>query len=112
MPMSVPATLLPIDQLSSGVRRVTPAPYRSPMTRPFHVTTKAAVMPDGGSNAASTASFTFAASREEGSGDSGSLSPIGQGSLSASGSRLLTRTGVKNGDDRPIGSATQPWSPV
>src|SRR6266481_4020676 len=44
IPRSVAARLLPIDQLSSGVRAVMPSPYRSPMMRPFHVATKAAVI--------------------------------------------------------------------
>src|SRR6058998_3007691 len=39
MPMSVAVKLFPMDQLSRGVCAVIPSPYRSPMIRPFHVTT-------------------------------------------------------------------------
>ena len=46
--MSVAVKLFPMDQLSSGVCTVMPSPYRSPMIRPFHVTTKAAVIPAAG----------------------------------------------------------------
>ncbi len=62
MPISVAVRLLPIDQLSSGVCMVMPSPYRSAMTRPFHVTTKAAVIDAAGSKAASTARLTLAMS--------------------------------------------------
>src|SRR5712692_2697581 len=58
IPSSVAVTLLPIDQLSRGVRTVTPWPYRSPINRPLQVTTKAAVISADDSNAASTACFT------------------------------------------------------
>ncbi len=71
MPISVAVRLLPIDQLSSGVCIVIPGPYRSPMIRPFHVTTTAAVIAWGGSNAASTARSTRAASSPAGSGVAG-----------------------------------------
>src|SRR5712691_1959526 len=36
MPINVAVTLLPIDQLSSGVCIVIASPYRSPMRRPLH----------------------------------------------------------------------------
>jgi hypothetical protein len=55
IPISVAVRLLPMDQLSRGVRGVIPPPYRSPMILPFQVTTKAAVIAAAGSNAASTA---------------------------------------------------------
>src|ERR1051326_483020 len=90
--------LLPIDQLSSGVRAVMPSPYRSPTTRPFHVTTQAAVMASAGSKARSRARRTFAVSSSGGGGAGGNTSPIGHGSVAASGSRLGTRSGLKLGD--------------
>ena len=62
-------------------------------SRPFHVTTNAAVISAAGSNAASTACFTFAASSPAGSGSVGSTSPIGQGCVEGSGSALLTCIG-------------------
>src|SRR5713226_260222 len=106
IPMSVAVTLLPIDQLSSAVCGVMPSPYRSPMIRPLHVATKAAVISAAGSNAASTACFTFAASTSFGSGSFGSTSPIGHGSVEASGSLLFTSIGVKFTEFFPTGSVT------
>src|SRR5262245_29016560 len=79
------------------------------MRRPFHVTTKAAVNASGGSKAASTAALSFAASISGGSGSFGSTSPIGQGSVPASGNWLFTATGVKWTALSPSGSVTQPW---
>ena len=111
IPISVAVTLLPIDQLSRGVWAVMPSPYRSPMTRPFHVTTKAAVSSAAGSNAASTACFTLAASISGGSGAFGSTSPIGHGCVKGSGSLVFTSIGVKSTELFPTGSATHPWRP-
>src|SRR6185436_20940066 len=88
-PIIVAVTLLPIDQLSSGVCAVMPAAYRSPIGRPFQVTTNAAVISSAGSNAASTACFTLAASSPGGSGSDGITSPIGQGCVEGSGRALL-----------------------
>ena len=86
-----------------------PSPYRSPITRPFHVTTRAAVIAAAGSKAASTARFTVAMSSAAGIGSSaGSTSPIGHGCVAASGSVLATRTGVKAGASWPRGSVRQP----
>ena len=110
-PISVAVTLLPIDQLSRGVCIVMPSPYRSPIRRPFHVTTKAAVIPAAGSKAASTACFTLAMSSAAGGGSLGSTSPVGHGCVAGSGSRLLTRIGRKLGESWPTGSVTHPWSP-
>src|SRR5256885_17200964 len=61
MPINVAVTLLPIDQLSSGVCIVIASPYRSPMRRPLHVTTKAAVIPESGSKAPPMACLSVAA---------------------------------------------------
>src|SRR5690349_6364075 len=81
------------------------------MSWPRHVTTKAAVIELAGSNAASTACLSFAASISLGNGPFGSTSPMGQGSLDASGNALLTLTGVKWTEVLPTGSVTQPWLP-
>ena len=110
--MSVAVRLLPFDQLSSGVCGVIPSPYRSPMIRPRHVTTNAAVMPAGGSKAASTAWATSAASSTGGSGSSVNTSPIGHGIEAGSGSALATGTGVKRTALSPSGSATHPCPPT
>ena len=111
MPISAAVTLLPIDQLSSGVRAVMPSPYRSAMRCPLHVTTKAAVIAAADSKAASTACFTLAASSPAGSGFLGSTSPMGHGCVDGSGSWLLTWIGVKFTESLPTGSVTHPWSP-
>ena len=103
--------LLPIDQLSRGVRRVMPSPYRSPISRPFQVTTNAAVIPDAGSNAASIACCSLAASICGGKGSSGSRSPAGHGVFAGSGNVVRTMTGLKYGAVAPIGNVTQPWLP-
>ncbi len=79
IPIIVAVTLLPIDQLSSGVCEVIPCAYRSPTKRPFQVTTNAAVISAGISNAASTACFTLFMSSCDGYGSFGSTSPIGHG---------------------------------
>src|SRR6266571_958099 len=81
------------------------------MSRPFHVTTNAAVIPEGGSNAASTACLTLVPFISGGRGSLGSTSPIGHGCVEASGSLLLTPTGLKYTESLPVGSVTQPWSP-
>jgi hypothetical protein len=81
------------------------------MRRPFQVTTKAAVMASGGSNAASTAVLSFVASTSAGGGSFGSTSPIGQGSVVGSGNWLLTVTGVKWTELSFSGSVTHPWLP-
>src|SRR5260370_14936190 len=92
-PIRVAVKLLPIDQLSRGVLAVMPSPYRSPMSRPFHVTTKAAVIEAAGSNAASKAALSLACSIFGGSGSLGRTTPIGHRCVEASGSRLLTLVG-------------------
>src|SRR4029453_16449807 len=78
--MSVATTLLPIDQLSSGVVGVMFGPYRSATSRPFHVTTNAAVS-DAGSKAASTARLSVSASSPGDSGPVRSTSPTRQRDL-------------------------------
>ena len=81
------------------------------MIRPFHVTTKAAVIASAGSKAASTACFTLAASSPAGSGPLGSTRPSAT-AVEGSGSRLFdVRLGVKLRRRLPSGSVTQPWSP-
>src|SRR5437764_1387040 len=62
MPRSAAVRLFPMDQLSRGVPAVIPAPYRSPIILPFHVTTKAAVIAAAGWNAVSTAARIAAVS--------------------------------------------------
>ena len=81
------------------------------MSRPFQVTTNAAVSSAGFSNAASTACLIFAASSGAGSGSFGRMSPIGHGCVDGSGSLLLTCVGVKFTSFFPAGSVTQPWLP-
>src|ERR1700694_3779855 len=81
------------------------------MSLTFHVTTNAAAIPAAGSNAASTASFSLAASMASGGGSFGSTSPIGHGWVDGSGNLLFTATGVKLTEFLPIGSVTQPWLP-
>ena len=83
-----------------------------PMIRPFHVTTNAAVIVSGGSNAAATARATRLPSSEVGNGVSGSISPIGHGVVDGSGRVLSTSTGVKYTVSSPVGSVTHPWSPT
>lgn len=61
--------------------------------------------------AASTACATLAMFTPTGGGVLGSRSPIGQGWVAASGSVLLTSSGVKNTSSRPGGSVTQPCEP-
>ena len=78
------------------------------MRRPLHVTTKAAVIPSGGSKAASTACFTLAASSSAGSGSLGNTSPMGHGCVDGSGSCLLTVMGVKLTAFFPIGKRHTP----
>jgi hypothetical protein len=95
IPMSVAVRLLPIDHLSRGVCEVMPSLYRSPTMWPFQVTRKAAVMACFGSKAASTAALSLSASRAEGNGVSGSVSPTGQAWVEGSGRRLVTFVGVK-----------------
>jgi len=94
MPRSAAVRLFPIDQLSRGVRAVIPAPYRSPMIRPFHVTTKAAVIPAAGWKAASTAARIAAVSSSCGRGSVGNTSPIGHAWVDGSGRTLATRIGL------------------
>src|SRR5216683_34802 len=110
-PSNVAVTLLPIDQLSSGVCAVMPSPYRSAMRRPLHDTTKAAVIPAAGSKAASTACFTLGASSSDGGGSLGRASPMGHSCLEGSGRRLLSLIGAKFTEFLPTGSVTHPWSP-
>src|SRR6266481_5713037 len=81
------------------------------MSRPFHVTTNAAVNPSAGWNAAFTAALSFSASISVGSGSCGSMSPIGHSWVAGSGNRLLTATGLNFMALSPIGSVTQPWLP-
>ena len=109
--MSVAVKLFPMDQLSSGVCAVMPSPYRSPMSRPFQVTTKAAVIEAAGSNAASKAALSLPWSISGGSGSLGRTSPIGHRCVEAFGSRLLTLVGLKNTEFWPTGSVTHPWLP-
>ena len=78
------------------------------MSRPFHVTTKAAVIAAAGSNAASSAWFTFAMSRPAGGASLGRTSPIGQSWVEGSGSPRFTDTGLNSGEALPGGSVTQP----
>ncbi len=111
MPISAAVRLLPIDQLSSGVRAVMPSPYRSPMSCPLHVTTNAAVIAAADSKAASTACFTLAGWISTGSGFVGSKSPMGHNCVEPGGSWLLTRMGTKFTESLPTGSVTHPWSP-
>ena len=82
------------------------------MSFPLHVTTKAAVISAAGSKAASKACVTFAASSSGGMGAFGSTSPIGHGCMDASGSVLLTSTGVKLTELFPTGNVTHPWLPT
>jgi hypothetical protein len=49
------------------------------MSRPFQVTTNAAVKLSAGWNAASTAASSFAGLMSAGSGSFGNMSPMGQG---------------------------------
>src|SRR5258708_3958664 len=93
MPMSVAVTLLPIDQLSSGVCAVMVSPYRSPMSLPLHVTTKADVMPSAGSKAASTACLTFAVSSSAGGASPAGAAPPRPGRVAGAGGRRLNRPG-------------------
>ena len=110
-PIKVAVTLFPIDQLSSAVRAVRPAAYRSPIRRPLHVTTKAAVISSGGPKAASTACCTWAMSSSGGAGAFGRMSPIGQACVDGSGSLFFTLIGVKLTVLFPAGSVTHPWLP-
>ena len=57
-----------VGEVSDSSGAVIPGAYRSAISCPFHVTTKAAVFPSGGSNAASRAALSFATSSPEGSG--------------------------------------------
>ena len=108
----MPVTLLPIDQLSSGVSFVMPSPYFSATMRPFQVATNAVVSASGTENAASIAAFTLSMSMPGGIGVFGSRSPIGQ-SCEAAGGRLgFTAFGVKSSVVLPSGYVTQPWLPV
>src|SRR5256885_14164936 len=95
MPRSAAVRLFPIDQLSRGVRAVIPAPYRSPMIRPFHVTTKAAVIAAAGWNAVSTAARIAAVSSAGANGSVGRRSPIGHAWVDGSGRMLGTRIGLE-----------------
>src|SRR3954469_24634834 len=81
------------------------------MSRPFHVTTNAAVIAAAGSNAASIAWLTFAMSRPAGGASAGRTSPAGHGWVEGSGNPRLTDTGLNSGESLPAGSVTQPWSP-
>ena len=81
------------------------------MMRPLWVTTKAAVMPSGGSKAAATACATLSASMP-GAGPSGSRSPIGHDCVDGSGRVLAMSTGSKKTSSLPIGNVTHPWSPL
>src|SRR5438034_11649776 len=112
MPRSAAVRLFPIDQLSRGVRAVIPAPYRSPMIRPFHVTTKAAVIAAAGWNAVSTAARIAAVSSAGANGSVGRRSPIGHACVDGSGRTLATRIGLELSELRPSGSVTQPWPPA
>src|SRR5258708_39195732 len=93
MPMSVAVTLLPIDQLSSGVCAVMVSPYRSPMSLPLHVTTKADVMPSAGSKAASTACLTFAGASSAGGAALAGPAPPRHGCGAGGGRGLFTAPG-------------------
>src|SRR5947199_8461261 len=95
MPRSAAVRLFPIDQLSRGVRAVLPTPYRSPLIRPFHVTTKAAVIPAAGWKAASTAARIAAVASACGRGSVGSTSPIGHAWVEGLGRSLAARIGLK-----------------
>lgn len=79
--------------------------------RPLYTTTNAAVYPSGFANAASTARPSFTVSISAGRGALGSTSPIGHGIVDASGSVVVTRTGVKNSESRPGWWMMHPWSP-
>src|ERR1700694_2283523 len=81
------------------------------MIRPFQVTTYAAVIAPAGSNAASTACLSLAASIEGGSGSAGTKSPIGHFNVDAGGSALRISTGEKWKDVAPSGSVAHPWLP-
>src|SRR5438445_12638372 len=81
------------------------------MSRPFHVTTNAAVNPSAGWNAAFKAALSFSASISVGNGSRGSMSPMGHSWVAGSGNRLLTATGLKFMALSPIGNVTQPWLP-
>jgi hypothetical protein len=64
--------------------------------RPLWTTRNAAVIAAGSAKAASAAAAIFVPSAIAGAGSIGSgLSPIGQGCVPASGSRVRTATGVK-----------------
>ena len=91
---------------------VMPSPYRSPMIRPFQVTTNAAVIPSVGSNATSMARPSFFVSSPGGSGSSDRTSPMGHGWREGSGNVLAISTGMKNTSSSPIGRVTHPWSPL
>ena len=78
------------------------------MSRPFQITTNAAVLPSGGSNAASTASLTFAMLSWGGSGSFGSTSPIGQACVEAPGKLVFSLMGWKSTEALPTGSVTHP----
>src|SRR4030095_14195304 len=62
------------------------------MSRPFHVTTNAAVNPSAGWNAAFTVALSFSASISAGNGSCGSISPMGHSWVAGSGNRLLAAT--------------------
>src|SRR5204862_6861449 len=98
MPRSAAVRLLPMDQLSKGVRAVIPAPYRSPIILPFHVTTKAAVIAAPGWNAVSTAARIAAVSSSGANGSVGSRSPIGHAWVAGSGRPLATGIGLRLGE--------------
>ena len=82
------------------------------MMRPWWVTTNAAVIPSAGSNAASTACATLAASTPSVRGAIGTASPIGHVRVQGSGKVLGMSTGSKNTSSASMGRATQPWSPL
>src|SRR5882724_13691832 len=102
MPRSAAVRLFPIDQLSKGVRAVIPAPYRSPMIRPLHVTTNAAVMAAGW-NAVSTAARIAAVSSSGANGSVGRRSPIGHAWVDGAGRTLATGIGLKLSELLPSG---------
>lgn len=95
-PISVPVTLFPIDQLSSGVWMPIPGAYRSPMMRPLYVTTTASVIASGSPNASVIACAASARSTPSGQGTSGRISPIGHGVVAAGGRFAVTTDGSKN----------------
>ena len=82
------------------------------MMRPWWVTTNAAVIPSAGSNAASTACATFAASTPSARGTTGTASPMGHIWVQGSGRVLGMSTGSKKTSSASIGRVTQPWSPL